>query len=321
MSEQAHPRRILLLGVARSGTSWLGATLGRAPGVRYYNEPDWFGMDQQRKAGTDDYRPYPMVGPGEPRNPLAPVWDMVFAGTFPFMRGGMSSRLRPLARTALRLPRSVRDPLTRRVARLPSRTPRGLEAVVAKSVGAMFSLDWLLERYSDLQLVSVQRNPLNVVSSWREQQVQTFDVSERPLIRERYLVPSGIAPPARDASELTRIAWLVGLLTHVVGEAFDRHADWPLFTHEELCVDPAASMHAVFDRLGFTWSPDVAQFLADNNRPGEGKRPIRVTSEQPGRWRGRLTDDEVAEINEVLQQFPRQGWLRTPAPEAAPSPR
>ena len=312
MTEQTRPRRILLLGVARSGTSWLGTTTSRAPGVRYYNEPDWFGMDEQRLAGTDGYRPYPMVDRDDPSNPLAPVWDMVFAGTFPFMRGGMNARLRPFARAALKLPRPVREPLKRSVARVSTRTPRGLQAVVAKSVGAMFSLDWLLDRY-DVDVVSVQRNPLNVISSWRELKVQTFGLAERPLIRERYLEPAGIAPP-RESSELGRIAWHVGLLTHVVGEAFDRNPDWPLFTHEDLCAAPIDGMRDVFNRLGLTWTQDVAQFLADNDRPGEGKRPIRVTSEQPQRWRGRLTDDEVAEIDEVLRQFPRRGWIRIPSP-------
>ncbi len=44
------------------------------------------------------------------------------------------------------------------------------------------------------------------------------------------------------------------------------------------------------------WSPEVTQFLDDSNRPGEGLKPVRVTKEQPTRWKGRLTDDEVEEI-------------------------
>ena len=57
----------------------------------------------------------------------------------------------------------------------------------------------------------------------------------------------------------------------------------------------------------------IERFLTTTNRPGEGLKPMRVTAEQPTRWRSRLTDAEVEEIEGVLAQFPRCGWVRAPA--------
>ena len=309
-------RRALVVGVARSGTSWLGMALSRARDVRYYHEPDFIGADRDRGAPrTDGFGAYPLIEPGEDDNPFTPVWDMVFAGTFPFSVGGERSPLRAAARAALRLPRWMRQPMTRRVAKISVRMPHRPRYTVVKTIHSAFSLDWLAGRYSP-RVIAIQRHPLNVVSSWRQLHIAMFDLATRPAIRERYLEPLGIRSPTTDASELTRIAWHVGLLTHVIGDAVVRHPRWHLVTHEDLCAQPESAFRGIFEHLGLEWGPAVETFLDANNRPGEGLRPVRVTAEQPDRWRQRLSDAEVDEIHAVLGQFPRRGWVAEPASAA-----
>src|SRR5205814_255889 len=207
--------RALVVGVARSGTSWLGMALSRARNVRYYHEPDFIGAkrDGSPTLRADGFGAYPVIRPGDDHNPFNPV----------------------------------------------------------------------------------------------------LDLATRPAIREAYLEPLGIRPPPADATELTRIAWHVGLLTHVIGDALARHPRWHLVTHEDLCVQPEAAFRGIFERLGLPWGPAVESFLDANNRPGEGLRPVRVTAEQPDRWRQRLSDAEVDEIKQVLDGFPRRGWVGEPA--------
>jgi hypothetical protein len=291
--------------------------MGKAPGVRFYYEPDNVDADPsgERTAGRRGFGPYPMIDPGEDDNAFTPLWDMVFSGRFPF-GAERKQRLRPAAKVALHVPRGVRDPLVRRAAALSARLPSRRGWTIVKSIYATFSLDWLTQRYQP-QVVAIQRHPFNVVSSWRQLHIPLFDLDTRPAVRERFLQPLGIEPPAPDSSELTRIAWLVGLLTHVLGEAVDRHPQWHLATHEDLCADPATNIHEIFDRVGLTWTDEVERFLSENDQPGEGLKPMRVTAEQPDRWRQRLSDAEVAEITEQLARFPRGGWVRQPASVAS----
>ncbi len=312
---RAAPRRLLLLGTARSGTSWLGYAMGRAPGVRFYYEPDNVGADPTgaKSNGGSGFGPYPIIDPDQGGGPFTSLWDMVFAGRFPFTAGGGDGRRRSVARAALHVPRVIRDPLVRGVASVSARRPTNVDFAIAKTIYATFSLDWLMARYQP-DVVAIQRHPFNVVSSWRQLQIPLFDLTSRPAIRERYLEPLGIAPLPAAASELTRIAWVVGLLTHVLGDAVERHPQWHLVTHEDLCVDPVTSFRAIFSRVGLTWTAEVERFLAENNQPGEGLKPVRVTAEQPDRWRKRLSDAEVREIDTVLEQFPRRGWIRDPSP-------
>lgn len=310
-SEGGMRHRVLLVGVARSGTSWLGHALGRAHGVRFYYEPDNIDADPTgaRQAGGLGFGPYPMISPGETATPFASVWDMVFAGRLPSMERGP---LLLAARMAMRVPRSARDPLVRRAAALAARLPTRSEYTVVKSIYATFCLDWLVERYRP-RVIAIQRDPLNVISSWRQLGIPLFDLTTRPAIIERYLEPLGIRQVLPGESELTRIAATVGILTHALGEALDHHPDWRLVTHEDLCRRPAVEIRRVFDDLGLVWTDGVEQFLHTSNRPGEGLQPVRVTTEQPDRWRQRLSSAEVDEIVGVLGQFPHRGWLRAPA--------
>jgi hypothetical protein len=232
------------------------------------------------------------------------------------------------ARLLLRLPATVRDPLVRDLAHALGSLPHSRRRRVVKSIYSPFALEWLTDRYRPL-VVILQRHPLNVVSSWREMGLPQFDLATRPGILNRHALPGGLHPPASGASELLRIAWCVGLLSTVLGEAADRHPDWVLATHEDLCADPGGTMRVIAGRLGLAWSAEIDRFLAESDRPGRGLAPVRVTGEQPQRWLARLTPHEAEEVTDMLGRFPRHGWVREPLPKlpaaaasgGAPCPR
>ena len=98
----------------------------------------------------------------------------------------------------------------------------------------------------------------------------------------------------------------------MIAEAVDRHPEWFFVTHEDLCDDPATTIRRVSEQVGLEWTDDIDRFLNENNRPGEGLAPVRVATEEPTRWRERLTDAEVDEIEAVLGRFPTRGWVRPP---------
>jgi hypothetical protein len=301
--------RVLLTGVARSGTSWLIRAMAATPGTRHYYEPDNVDADPtgERPGGESGFGPYPTIDPGDRGGPFRPLWNAVFAGRLPPRRGVRLTA----ARAVLKIPRTVREPLIRGSSRVLTALPGGPERTAVKTIYAAFCLDWLVEEY-DPRVVVLQRHPLNVVSSWRELGIPGFDLTSRPSLLQRYRDRFEGEPPPAGASELAKTAWQVGLLTTAVGDSLDRHPGWLLVNHEDLCAEPATRIRTVCDQVGLPWSSDVERFLDESNRPGQGLKPVRVTSEQANRWRGRLSDAEADEIMTVLAQFPRHGWVREP---------
>ena len=192
-----------------------------------------------------------------------------------------------------------------------TRRPGRAGSIVVKTIYATFSLEWLVARYEP-KVIAMQRNPLNVVSSWRELRIPLFDLATRPIIRSRYIEPLGIEPPGTEASDVAQIAWHVGLLTHVIAQSLENHPEWHFVTHEDLCQDPVTTIRSICDQVGLTWTDDIDRFLNENNRRGEGLAPVRIATEEPTRWRERLSTQEIAEIENVLQAFPTRGWIRPP---------
>jgi hypothetical protein len=308
--------RVLLVGVARSGTSWLIRAMGATPGTLHYYEPDNVESDPtgRRPIGQRGFGPYPVINAGESGGVFGPLWDAAFAGRLPKFesdKGFMVS----VSRALLKFPRSIREPLINTGSKVLTALPGKPERVAIKTIYGAFSLDWLAERY-DPTVIVIQRNPLNVVSSWRELKIPGFDLVSRPAILERFRDRFEGEPLGPEASELTKIAWQVGLLTTAIGDALDRRPHWQLINHEDLCADPVGGIRGVCESVGMPWSSDVERYLEESNRPGEGLKTHRVTKEQPNRWKQRLTEDEVTEISSVLARFPRRGWIREPSPES-----
>ena len=253
------------------------------------------------------FGPYPMIERDDAAPQFRALWDLSFTNRIPNKPG----LRRSAARAALRLPRGIRDPLLRRTAQAMSSLPGRSPHVIVKSIYAHFYAEWLISHY-DPKVVVIQRHPLNTISSWIELGVHGFDLFDRPAVRERYLEPFGISAPGPEASVTQRTAAWVGLLTTVLSDQVDHHPEWLVVTHEELCVDSQVRIREVCDQVGLTWSEGIERFLRESNRPGEGFSNIRVTREQPGRWRKRLSEEQLIEIDEVLAQYPSRGWIREP---------
>ena len=308
--------RVLLAGTGRSGTTWTGRVLGSAANTVYINEPDNIGVNHSGGVQSDTlgFGPYPILRADDEAPQYAALWRLAFAGRVP-MRNGVGRRF---GRIALRIPRRVRDPLLTTVAGTMERT-RSLPAnVVVKSTMTHFCIEWIVEHFNP-RVVVIQRNPLNVVSSWLDWKVNGKDLHMRSVVHERFVEPFGLPPAPTEGSQAALTAWWVGLLTTTMSRMVDVHPDFIVVTHESLCADPEREFRALYDQLGLTWTDAAGAFLRrgyllptfaqelDTSSMGESSE---VTKAQADRWKERLDDDEVAEIERVLDEFPTRGWIR-----------
>ena len=287
-------RPILVTGINRSGTTWVGETLARGPGVALVYEP--FSPNHRRGIFRQ----------------ATPEW-------FTYVRGDPSGRLAAdLRRTlafrysyAAELPR-IRSPrdaarMARDAARF-ARWRRDGRRPLVKDPIAVLAAPWLADEFG-MQVVVTIRHPAAYVSSMRRLG-WTHDFSgflrQPGLVDE--LVPSlrgDIETMARRPGDILDQAALLWNVIHTVVDAYRRdHPEWIFVRHEDLSAEPAAGFRDLFGRLGVEYTRTVERYVGKttgSGNPAEAGRGVihqlrRDSGAAARTWHDRLTADEVARV-------------------------
>jgi len=312
---------VVIVGLPRSGTTWTMRVLGTSPGTVKVLEPDHeekfaAAIHAKRRLGR-----YPCLVPGQQAAAYRELWEWVLAGGQDSWRSVQARRLLG-PRYESRIFAEKMD-LTTEVAALLARNPRPskqyLGRVVAKSIHAHMSLEWLAQEFDITPLVLL-RHPASVLASWMEVNLKESRYStleSRQDIRTRYLDRWGVGQPGPDRVET--LSWRIALLIAVLEEIVADHPTWQVRTHEQLCTDSVATFHTLFDDLGLEWSGATEEYLVANNVAGVGFETKRVASEVVDSWQKRLDDEQLATLRRVLAQFPITTWSDADFERTAPT--
>lgn len=303
-------RPVLVVGAGRSGTTWIGRALGHTANAVYVHEPDNHGNSARAvraKAGLGCF-PAPAVGDDAPR--YARLWEAAFAGSRPHedARARIAERLLSLSHPAVRhaaVTPGMRTVPGLRVAGLVAPAPRPPSepvTAVVKSVQAHLALDWLRHRFAP-RVVIVQRDPLNILSSWLELGWGELGPIPRAHLR-RYTDRWGVPLPADADGRLERLAWRVGFLCAVLDEHAAR-TDAAYVIHDHVCGAPSERLAVLAADIGLDWAAAAEAYVRESQRrDGSAYDTHRNASRQPERWRERLTADQVRRACGVLDRFP-----------------
>jgi hypothetical protein len=302
--------RVLVAGVPRSGTTWVGRVLECTEAAVYVHEPD------------GDHDPFAFrarLGHG-----VAPALDAasrdtdlerLFAGAFAGGRYAGTLRDKVARRLYAQVPLEDRwqawlgGPVSSKLRLVGSfAVPRvavpDARHVVVKSVRSELAMDWLVARFHPRVLL-VERHPLNVLASWIELDY-VRDVAEAAAFAGYAQQHWGVDAPRPSEPRLVHQVFEYAVLACALRDAAGRHDDWLVVTHEELCVDPAVEFRRVAEGLGLTWTDAAAAALAESDRAGTGYQTNRRAADQPDRWKERLDADQVETIRATLARFPER---------------
>jgi hypothetical protein len=316
-------RSVLLVGVPRSGTTWIAAALSHCDSATMVSEPDndfhhVHAMDAKATLGR-----YPVLRPGDEAPRYAQLFRTAFTETDPDA-DRLGERRRALAKKLvagddeavggvmaepdgpwpwrLRAARVVTAPLR------PGRPATGPRIV--KTVHAPLAAEWLLDQLRPDAAFVVVRHPANVIGSWRD---LGWDLTRFPWPNARmwreYGPPEGNPGPGRPDDWVERGAWHFALLAHALVMAAAAH-DLRVIDHEDVLADPAGSLAELAEHLGLAWTDEATMWVGARDQPGEGYDIHRVAAKEQGRWRERLTPAELAVVADVVGRFPllRQRW-------------
>jgi Sulfotransferase domain len=293
----ADRRPILVTGMPRSGTTWVGRMLTAGGAVGYINEP----FNVESSAGTvrlpvDDW--YAYVAPENEERVLSPLVDLLNF-RYPLGRELMRSRSRTDVHHTIKM-------------WLTSLRSRGRRPLI-KEPHAVFSMGWFAERLRSEVVVTV-RHPAAVVSSWKRLG-WSFDFDH--LLRQPALMRDWLEPfraemeSARSNEDLVgRVALLWRIIYSVVRQCEQRSADVHVVRQEDLSRDPLGEYGRLYEALGLSFTSDAAAAVRASSS-GDNPKETRVEHPHETRidsranlenWKHRLTEDECSRIRRLTEE-------------------
>jgi hypothetical protein len=293
------PRRpILVTGMPRSGTTWVGRILTASREVGYINEP--FNLESSPgsvRLPVEHW--YTYVGSENEQRFLPPLLDLLN------FRYALAHELRR-CRTRTDVHHTVKTWLS--FVRNRHRRP------LVKEPHAVFSADWFLERLGANVVVTV-RHPAAVVSSWKRLE-WSFDFAnllQQPMLMRDWLEPIRAEMEAAllpQSGLVDRVALLWRVIYTVVREYGRRSPSVHVIRQEDLSRDPLREYAKLYGALGLPFTADVAKAVRasssrDNPKETSVENPHETRIDSRANlqnWKHRLTEDELFRIRRLTEE-------------------
>jgi sulfotransferase family protein len=286
-------RCVIVSGMARSGSSWLGKGLSFAPGFTYYREPDnyhevpeakerfaWLYLTRDR----DDPEYYHLMA-------RACTGRVATAFTLCDNPGPLLKHLGPRGR--------------RVGSRFPALFMRHRNVLI-KLVYANLNLEWLAARFPRAQQVCILRHPCGQFESWRRLgwEPEPARLLGIPHLMAEHLQPFEVVlREARTFWERAGALW--GAMGRVLHRQTPRDSSRIIIGYEWLCANPVSHFQELYGRLGLRWTERPRSFLVQADHGGDD-RPYslaRQSEAQVDIWRQRLSAEEVAQCRRFVEPF------------------
>jgi len=270
-------RLTFVLGHDRSGTTWVGRTLGLAPRSIYVHEP--INPDASFIGDRRLYNRY--LPPGASSQRHARIFDRAVRGI----------AVRPLSLGTVRL-------------RLLSRPN-----IVVKETGAMLLGEWLQSRYGGHILIvlrhpaavvlsNIKNNPDNARQWFSDLESQKEELGK--LIGE---IPE-LSTPVEDL--ITAFTAIYCVRYRVLHAQLSRNPDWHLVRYETLCADPIGTFQELYARCNLELTDAVLEKLRHFSNTDGGDSfygTERLSREMPTKWKRHCDSETERKIRHALEEF------------------
>jgi hypothetical protein len=300
---------ILVTGMPRTATSWVGKMLEASGALVYVNEP---------------------LNPKHPPGRSPGVLRAEVTHAFQYISEENEQRWLPAFRDTLRLRFHPLAELRRN--HHPYDLARALKYTAGFGLGrlrrrrallddpyAVFAAPWLARRFGCRVVVTV-RDPVATVSSFRRLgwTPRLGELLAQPaLVRDRLgrFLPELEAAGVGQADAVGQASLLWRAIYGAVAEYRREIPDLEVVRHEDLSADPVPAFATLYHRLGLPFGPQVEKAIVTATTAGSDRSSHRWSISARGvsktgarrldsranlqAWRERLTEGEVARVREL----------------------
>jgi hypothetical protein len=307
---------VLIIGVPRSGTSWLGKIFDSHPGVLYRHEPDDV-VAQPEFPGICPVEDIPRYAAAVRRYvaQLTTVRQVKSSGTRPVFAKPFQPFAAPAVRrglaVALRAGEAV-APAAAWLKRVPipdfvSGDAAGITYVI-KSVGLIGAVALLAQAVPESRIIAVFRHPCGQLASVKRGVAggytgAFFGPRVLTTARAREL---GMTRDCFEAlPELDRWVWAWALVHTKLFEEAGGLANVRLLRYEDLCEAPIEKARELMSFARLPWTQQTERFIEDTSRSNGRERYFslfRNPIEAATKWRRELSADDIAHFTAIVEQ-------------------
>lgn len=286
-------RCVIVSGMPRSGSSWLGRGLSYAPGFTYYREPDnYHEVPEAKERFTWLYLTRGQDDPEYHRLMVRACTGRV-ANTFT-----LGENPGPLLKHVGARGRRVGNRFPVLFVRQPN--------VLIKLVYASLNLDWLAARFPRAKQVCILRHPCGQFESWLR---LGWEPEPARLLAIDRLMADHLHPFEAVLREARTFWERAGALWGAMARLLQRQTapDSPriIVRYEWLCTHPAEQFRELYGRLGLKWNDRASTFLVHADHAGDD-RPYSLARDSEAQvdiWRRRLSADDIDRCRRFVEPF------------------
>lgn len=296
--QRTETKPVLVTGVARSGTTWIGRMLAASPSLYYIHEP--FNVDWHPGIGILDVKI---------KNWLQYITlenEHLYYDAFDRMLKGKYSLYKALKK--VRCYRDFRKILSSacefRTHKKANRKP------LIKDPSALFSASWLHEKFN-CHVIIVIRHPAAFVNSVKRLN-WSFDFNEllkQPLLMNQ-LLPGYETLfneyNRKDSIDQASLWWKISY--EVIAGYKEKYNNWIFLRYEDIATQPMKHFINLYCKLGIQWNDKVQKTiiyhsLRKNVEVRNWKSIKRDSKSQVGKWKSSLTEEEMQRIKACVSDI------------------
>ena len=314
MTQSVSPNpHILVIGLARSGTTWLGKLLDSHPATVYRHEPDALPIFPTMPilADRDQISRY-RDGLSRFSHALSNLDRVRTSGTLPIFRkkgeGNFRFQSRRAITSAARLASkrlgNIRVPSAFQLSNAHS------QRVVWKSVWSVGRLGCILQALQPIQVIFLVRHPCGVIFSRRRGVAQQKMAPVMPsefaeLIQSSSTVANRILAKTElhDTVDLEAFRWAV-LNSYAISELSDKPG-CTVVRYEDLCADPYSVMREILLTTNLPWDTQIEKFIRRST--GSTSRRFYGLNREVKHidpWRQTVSGETKKRVLEIIRDTP-----------------
>lgn len=290
-------RNILVTGSPRSGTTWVGKTLGQLPSTDYIDEP--FNADGNGRFADNSMKYYARTwflhAPGSAEEePMRKALEARIRQTnLPWLNAYEVCKTRGLI--------SVQTPV-RFTRHLLLRTFQPKRLLIKDPI-AIFSAPWLHENF-DMDVVCTIRNPLAFAGSMKK---WGWSYPFDHLARQEQFVENRLSKFAGEINEfasnpkeiLEKACLWWNCFYHVIAQYQAEYPNWAYVRHEDLVQNPVDGYKGICEQINIEFTDSVRSWITEmtsDSGPSDVNSPAfqkRDATEVVSSWQKRLSPEDV----------------------------